>query len=146
MGADSRYLLKHWRNTAEVFLKKEHWNACSLKAWNFIKKRPQRRCFPEKTYFAEHLRMTASENAEVYSGPSQTSKVKLFANDSKKLLLRCLTRFRIRLWNVKLRFLNQNLTLDKVFLHGPSKICGRQLLNNLKEYDLLKQTILVQNF
>ena len=29
---------------------------------------------------------------------------------------------------------------DKVFKNGPSKICERQLLKNLKEYDLPKQT------
>ena len=29
---------------------------------------------------------------------------------------------------------------EKVFKNGPSKICGRQLLKDLKEYGLLKQT------
>ena len=28
---------------------------------------------------------------------------------------------------------------DKLFKNGPSKICGRQPLKNLKEYSLLKQ-------
>ena len=31
-----------------------------------------------------------------------------------------------------------NCILDKVFKNGPSKICGRQPLKNLKKYDLLK--------
>ena len=35
---------------------------------------------------------------------------------------------------------------DKVFKSGPSKICGRQTLKNLKEYGLLKQTISFQIF
>ena len=35
---------------------------------------------------------------------------------------------------------------DKVFKNGPSKICGRQPLENLKWYDLLKQTICLQRF
>ena len=35
---------------------------------------------------------------------------------------------------------------DKVFKSGPSKICGRQLLKNLKGYGLLKQTISLQDF
>ena len=33
---------------------------------------------------------------------------------------------------------------DKVFKSGPSKICGRQPLKNLKWYSLLKQTIFLQ--
>ena len=33
---------------------------------------------------------------------------------------------------------------DKVFKDGPSKICGRQPLKNLKGYGLLKQTISLQ--
>ena len=35
---------------------------------------------------------------------------------------------------------------DKVFKNGPSKICGRQPLNNLKRHTLLKQTISLQIF
>ena len=35
---------------------------------------------------------------------------------------------------------------DKVFNNGPSKICGRQSLKNLKGHDLLKQTISFQIF
>ena len=35
---------------------------------------------------------------------------------------------------------------DKVFKNGPSKICGRKPLENLKWYDLLKQTISLQRF
>ena len=35
---------------------------------------------------------------------------------------------------------------DKVFKGGPSKICGRQPLKNLKGYGLLKQTISLQIF
>ena len=35
---------------------------------------------------------------------------------------------------------------DTVFKNGPSKICGRQPLKNLKRYGLLKQTISLQNF
>ena len=35
---------------------------------------------------------------------------------------------------------------DKVFKNGPSKICGRQPLKHLKEYGLLKQTMLLQTF
>ena len=31
---------------------------------------------------------------------------------------------------------------DKVFKNGPSKICGRQLLKNLRRHGLLKQLIL----
>ena len=34
----------------------------------------------------------------------------------------------------------------KVFKTGPSKICGRQPLRNLKWYGLLRQTISLQNF
>ena len=34
----------------------------------------------------------------------------------------------------------------KVFKNGPSKICGRQPLKNLKGYGLLKQTISLQIF
>ena len=33
--------------------------------------------------------------------------------------------------------------LNKVFKNGPSKICGRQPLNNLKGYGLLKQRYLL---
>ena len=33
--------------------------------------------------------------------------------------------------------------LDKVFKNGPSKICGRQPLKNLKGYGLLEQLIAV---
>ena len=39
--------------------------------------------------------------------------------------------FVIKIWN-------------KVFKSGPSKICGRQPLKNLKGYGLLKQTISLQ--
>ena len=35
---------------------------------------------------------------------------------------------------------------DKVFKNGPSKICGRQPLKNLKGYGLLKQAISFQIF
>ena len=35
---------------------------------------------------------------------------------------------------------------DKVLKNGPSKICGRQPLKNLKGYGLLKQTISLQIF
>ena len=35
---------------------------------------------------------------------------------------------------------------DKVFKNGPSKICGRQPLKNLKGSDLLKQTLSLQVF
>ena len=35
---------------------------------------------------------------------------------------------------------------DKVFKNGLSKICGRQLLKNLKWYGLPKQTISLQIF
>ena len=35
---------------------------------------------------------------------------------------------------------------DKVFKNGPSKICERQPLKNLKRYSLLKQTISPQIF
>ena len=35
---------------------------------------------------------------------------------------------------------------DKVFNNGPNKICRRQPLRNLKEYCLLKQTIILQLF
>ena len=35
---------------------------------------------------------------------------------------------------------------DKVFKNGPTKICGRQPLKNLKWYDLLKQTYHFQFF
>ena len=35
---------------------------------------------------------------------------------------------------------------DEVFKNGPSKICGRQPLNNLIGYGLLKQTISLQIF
>ena len=34
----------------------------------------------------------------------------------------------------------------KVFKNGPSKICGRQPLKNLKRYDLPKQTMSLQSF
>ena len=38
-----------------------------------------------------------------------------------------------------------NMTIwDKVFQNGPSKICERQPLENLKKYGLLKQIILLQ--
>ena len=37
-------------------------------------------------------------------------------------------------------------TWDKVFKNGPSKICERQPLKNLKRYALLKQTISFQIF
>ena len=33
---------------------------------------------------------------------------------------------------------------DKVFKSGPSKVCGRQSLKNLKEYGLLKYIISLQ--
>ena len=36
-------------------------------------------------------------------------------------------------------YLSDNI-LDKVLKNGPSKICGRQSLKNLKEYGLLKQS------
>ena len=35
---------------------------------------------------------------------------------------------------------------DKVFKSGPSKICGRQPLKNLKGYGLLRQIIFLQFF
>ena len=35
---------------------------------------------------------------------------------------------------------------DKVFKKGPSKICGRQPLKNLKWYGMPKQTISLQIF
>ena len=35
---------------------------------------------------------------------------------------------------------------DIVFKNGPSKICERQTLKNLKGYDLLKQSISLENF
>ena len=35
---------------------------------------------------------------------------------------------------------------NKVFKSGPSKICGRQPLENLKGYGLLKQTIFLETF
>ena len=38
------------------------------------------------------------------------------------------------------------LIWDKVFKNGPSKICERQPLKNLKEYGLLKQTISLKIF
>ena len=38
------------------------------------------------------------------------------------------------------------LTWDKVFKNGPSKICERQPLKNLKGYGLLKQTIYLKIF
>ena len=41
-------------------------------------------------------------------------------------------------------FLGQENIWDKVFKNGPSKICGRQPLKNLKVYGLLKQTISLQ--
>ena len=43
---------------------------------------------------------------------------------------------RVKLW----------IKWDKVFMSGPSKICGRQPLKNLKDYGLLKQTISLQTF
>ena len=39
-------------------------------------------------------------------------------------------------------FLKVSLIWDKVFKNGPSKVCGRQPLKNLKGYGLLKLTIL----
>ena len=38
--------------------------------------------------------------------------------------------------------INSMFIWDKVFKNGPSKICGRQPLKNLKGYGLPKQTIL----
>ena len=38
------------------------------------------------------------------------------------------------------------LIWDKVFKNGPSKICERQPLKNLKGYGLLKQTISLKIF
>ena len=38
------------------------------------------------------------------------------------------------------------LIWDKVFKNGPSKICERQPLKNLKGYGLLKQTIYLKIF
>ena len=35
---------------------------------------------------------------------------------------------------------------NKIFKNGPSNICGKQPLRNLKNYGLLKQTILLQIF
>ena len=35
---------------------------------------------------------------------------------------------------------------DKVFKNGPSKICGKQPLKNLKEYGLLKADHTLSNF
>ena len=46
-----------------------------------------------------------------------------------------------------LRSLGENYSLnEKAFKNGPSKICGRQSLKNLKGYRLLKQTITLQIF
>ena len=39
-----------------------------------------------------------------------------------------------------------NQKWDKVFKIGPSKICGKQPLKDLKGYGLLKQTISLQIF
>ena len=36
---------------------------------------------------------------------------------------------------------SSHLIWDKVFKDGPSRICGRQSLKNLKGYGVLKQTI-----
>ena len=38
------------------------------------------------------------------------------------------------------------LMRDEVFKNGPSKICGRQPLKNLKVYGLLKQAVHIQMF
>ena len=38
--------------------------------------------------------------------------------------------------------ITSNAIWDKVFKNGSSKICGRQLLKNLKGYGLLKHSIL----
>ena len=39
-----------------------------------------------------------------------------------------------------------NIIWDKVFMSGPSKICGRQTLNNLKGYGLCKADHTPSNF
>ena len=41
---------------------------------------------------------------------------------------------------------NPKMKWDKVFKNGPSEICGRQPLKNLKGYDLLRQTVPPQIF
>ena len=40
----------------------------------------------------------------------------------------------------------QKYIRDKVFKNGPSKVCGRQPLKNLKQYSLVSQTISLQIF
>ena len=42
-------------------------------------------------------------------------------------------------------FSPQKIICDKVFQSGPSKICGRQPLKDLKGYGLLKQTFQPQS-
>ena len=48
--------------------------------------------------------------------------------------------------HLKLKLTNSCNIWDKVLKSGPSKICGRQSLKNLKGYGLLKQTISLQIF
>ena len=40
----------------------------------------------------------------------------------------------------------QKYKWDKIFMNGLGKICGRQPLNHLKGYGLLKQTKSLQTF
>ena len=45
--------------------------------------------------------------------------------------------------NIQTRF---KFIWDKVFKNGPSKVCGRQPLKNLKKYHVLKLTIIIEIF
>ena len=49
-----------------------------------------------------------------------------------------------RVIHIRLNYIN--IIWNKVYKNGPSEICGRQSLKNLKPYGLFKQTISLQIF
>ena len=83
--------------------------------------------------------MDNSPNNEHLSLELNTKKLSILKNVS--LCLQTIQKLRLDY----VSFTAKKHIWDKVFKNGPSKICGRQPLKNLK-YGLLKQTISLQIF
>ena len=84
---------------------------------------------------------------EAYLRPCKTSVVSQFACNfiKERLQHKCFPVTIVKMLRTPILKNNYKWLLlyiwDKVFKNGLGKICGRQPLKNLKEYDLLKQTI-----
>ena len=62
-----------------------------------------------------------------------------------KIFKVCLAIFQRKRVNLCIKALISRIW-GKIFKSGPSKVCGRQRLNNMKWYGLLRQTILLEIF